>query len=87
MVNGQFAGYQYGGMDGGPKGVGMRTTVRKRMNITAVCMALFMPWILFTIIYSLFSFDLHYQSPALCYLLSALGLGLIVLFGVKGFLL
>jgi hypothetical protein len=85
MVNGNFAAYQQYGCIDGQKGLGVRTTTRKRMNITAVCLALFLPWIIFTVMYSLFSFDLHYKSPALCYMLAAFGLALVVLFGIKGF--
>merc|ERR1712137_593804 len=55
------------------------------MNIGAILMGLFVPWLIFTVVYALFSFEVHYKSPAVCYLLAALALGVVLLFGIKGF--
>jgi len=46
---------------------------RMRMNIVAIFVCLFLPWILFTLLYAVVSFRLHYKMPVLCWGLVALG--------------
>merc|ERR1719345_425183 len=44
-----------------------------RMNIVAVFVCLFVPWLLFTLLYANVSFHLHYKLPSLCWGLVVLG--------------
>jgi len=44
------------------------------MNIMAVFVSLFVPWILFTLLFADVSFRLHFKLPALCWGLVALGI-------------
>lgn len=46
---------------------------RMKMNIVAIFVSLFVPWLLFTLLYAVVSFRLHYKLPALCWALVALG--------------
>lgn len=52
-------------------GFGVKTVFlqgrRKRLNIVAMLLGLFLPWIVFSIVYAVMSFSLHYQQPWLCY--------------------
>lgn len=50
--------------------------VRRRLNLFAVCVNLFLPWILFSAIYGTMSFQVHYTRPHLA-MASILG-GLLV---------
>jgi len=74
----------YGDLGGryGAKAAPFAGGQRKRMNINAVCLSLFMPWLIFVSVYALFSFQIHYASPVLCYLLAFAGLALAIAFGV-----
>jgi len=47
---------------------------RRRLNIVAICISLFVPWLLFCIVYWAMSFSLHYKNPFLCYVVVLLGL-------------
>eukprot|EP00929_Paragymnodinium_shiwhaense_P119089 TRINITY_DN90977_c0_g1_i1.p1 TRINITY_DN90977_c0_g1~~TRINITY_DN90977_c0_g1_i1.p1 ORF type:complete len:336 (+),score=71.03 TRINITY_DN90977_c0_g1_i1:102-1109(+) len=40
----------------------------RRMNIAAICLSLFAPWLLFCAIHALLSFRIHYDMPAICYI-------------------
>jgi len=40
---------------------------RMKMNIVAIFVSLFLPWILFTLLYADVSFRLHYKFPSLCW--------------------
>lgn len=73
--------YQYGapGIEKSPFARGQRS----RLNLVAMCQCLFVPWILFCVVYAVMSFSLHYSQPALCYLVVAC-CGLVVL--TAGFL-
>lgn len=44
------------------------------MNLAAICLALFLPWVLFCIMYAVMSFSMHYNEKGLCYLSVFLGL-------------
>jgi hypothetical protein len=52
---------------------------RRRMNIVAICLNIFMPWALFSIIFAVMSFSLHYQHPWLVYFLLAFGMVLVLI--------
>jgi hypothetical protein len=43
------------------------------MNLVGICTSLFVPWVLFSILYAVISFEIHYKNASLCYLLEALG--------------
>lgn len=45
---------------------------RQRMNFVSLVQCLFIPWILFCIVYGVMSFHLHYTKPWLCWSLVAL---------------
>lgn len=40
---------------------------RRRINIVSVCACLFVPWILFMVVFSLLSFSWRYEYPGLCW--------------------
>jgi len=48
---------------------------RRRMNLGAVCLNIFLPWFLFSALYSVMSFTLHYSHPTLTWLLVCVGFG------------
>lgn len=54
---------------------------RKRMNLVGICVSLFVPWVLFSILYAVISFEVHYKNAGLCYLLEALGLVVVLACG------
>jgi hypothetical protein len=54
---------------------------RRRMNLVAVCINIFLPWFLFSAIYAIMSFTFHYQHPTLCWLLVFGGFGLAIATG------
>jgi hypothetical protein len=56
---------------------------RRRLNLVAVCICLFVPWILFCLMYSITSFHLYYKYPALAYFIVFLGLVFVCFLGVK----
>lgn len=42
---------------------------RRRLNIVAILISLFVPWLLFCFVYAILAFELHYKLPMLAYLL------------------
>lgn len=52
----------------------------KRMNAVALMVNLFVPWAIFTYVYAMIAFHIHYENPFLCYLLVCVpfAIGLIV---------
>ena len=44
------------------------------MNLVAICVNIFMPWLMFCIIYWALSFSFHYQYPTAAWMIFALGL-------------
>lgn len=52
---------------------------RRRMNIVAICLNIFMPWALFSIIFSIMSFSLHYQHPWIVNFILAFGAVLVLI--------
>jgi hypothetical protein len=55
---------------------------KKRINLVAVCLNIFLPWFVFSALYAILSFSFHYQSPSLAWL--CVGLGLVVVFMAVG---
>jgi len=47
---------------------------RKRMNLVGVVTSLFVPWVLFSVIFATMSFSVHYKQPGLAYFICAIGL-------------
>lgn len=52
------------------------------MDVVAVAECLLLPWILFCLLYGVFSFRLHYDQSALCWILVAAALAVVILCGV-----
>jgi len=52
---------------------------RRRMNMVAICLNIFLPWALFSVIFAVMSFSLHYQHPWLVHLILAFGAVLVLL--------
>lgn len=55
------------------------------MNIVAVAVALFLPWTLFSVIYAVISFSIHYTQPLLTYFVVFMGLVAVVATGALAF--
>jgi len=53
-----------------------------KMNIVAIFVSLFLPWIMFSLLYGAVSFRLHYRMPELCWGLVALSVICVLLIGV-----
>lgn len=47
---------------------------RRRINLVAICINIFLPWIVFCTVYAAMSFALHYQRPTLAWLVVVGGL-------------
>jgi len=54
---------------------------RQRIDICSLMLCLFVPWLLFVLVYALVSFKLHFWSAALCWGSAALALLLVVVAG------
>lgn len=39
---------------------------RKRMNVWAICINVFVPWIAFCLVFAMMSFEMHYKTPDAC---------------------
>mmetsp|Transcript_71902 Transcript_71902/g.124845 ORF Transcript_71902/g.124845 Transcript_71902/m.124845 type:complete len:330 (-) Transcript_71902:56-1045(-) len=46
---------------------------RRRMNLVAICLNIFMPWFLFCSLYGIMSFTVHYQHPTLAWFMVLMG--------------
>jgi len=51
---------------------------RRRMNLVAICVNIFLPWFVFSAIYATLSFSFHYQHPTAAWLV--FGLGVVAIF-------
>merc|ERR1719329_352289 len=38
------------------------------MNVLAICLSLFVPWLVFCAVLALLSFQFHFRSPLLCHM-------------------
>lgn len=55
---------------------------KKRVNLVAVCLNIFLPWFLFCSLYAVLSFSFHYQHPSAAW--SCVGLGFVVVLMALG---
>lgn len=55
---------------------------RRRLDLVAMCLCLFVPWIFFTGICALLSFSTHHRMGLLCWVVVFVGLIVAVIFGV-----
>jgi len=61
-----------------PAGKAFLRGQRQSLNIVAVCQCLFLPWVVFSVVFAVMSFSLHYWQPSLAYFIVACA-GLVVL--------
>merc|ERR1719210_3064480 len=54
---------------------------RRRMNIVSIGLAIFIPWVLFTTVFAVLSFTLHYTQPVLAYCIVGVGLVVVIVAG------
>lgn len=69
-------GAGYGGAGGGSV---FTPGKRRRLNLVAICVNIFVPWFLFVGIYAAMSFSLHYQRPTMAWLTVFLGYLLVIM--------
>eukprot|EP00444_Apocalathium_aciculiferum_P028610 CAMPEP_0183442132 /NCGR_PEP_ID=MMETSP0370-20130417/87105_1 /TAXON_ID=268820 /ORGANISM="Peridinium aciculiferum, Strain PAER-2" /LENGTH=335 /DNA_ID=CAMNT_0025631645 /DNA_START=67 /DNA_END=1071 /DNA_ORIENTATION=+ len=69
-----------GGM-GEDKGTFLRGR-RRRMNVQPLFLSVLVPWVLFSVLYAVLSFSIHYEAPVLCFGIVAAGFLAVVLVGV-----
>lgn len=55
---------------------------RRRLNVVAICISLFVPWLLFCFTCWIVSFSVHYSAPGLSYTLVALSLLFVLFLGM-----
>lgn len=55
---------------------------KKRVNLVAVCLNVFIPWLVFVGLYAILTFSFHYQHPTLAWV--CVGLGLLLVFAALG---
>jgi len=76
----------------GPSGYGGADTIikspyfqsrRRRLNLVAIFICLFVPWLLFCFMFWLTSFQMFYRKPALCFFIAFLALVFVIMLGVK----
>lgn len=46
---------------------------RRRINLVAICMNIFLPWFLFSSLYAIMSFSFHYQHPTWAWVMVFMG--------------
>lgn len=78
MKPGMMGGYpNYAGVQGpleaGAAGSVFAPGKRRRMNLVAICLNIFLPWFLFCTLYACLSFTFHYQHPTAAWGLVFLG--------------
>lgn len=56
---------------------------RKRMNVVAILLSLFVPWALFCIVFAILSFSIHFTHPEIAYVL--IGLSFLCVVGSSAF--
>mmetsp|Transcript_27763 Transcript_27763/g.60709 ORF Transcript_27763/g.60709 Transcript_27763/m.60709 type:complete len:313 (-) Transcript_27763:60-998(-) len=52
---------------------------KRRINLVAICVNIFLPWIVFVSLFAVLSFSLHYQHPQVAWSLVALAFGSVLL--------
>merc|ERR1719231_1915304 len=58
---------------------------RRRMNLVAICMNIFLPWFLFSALYAVLSFSFHYQHPTWAWILVGFGFLLVIAAGLLAY--
>lgn len=58
---------------------------RQRLNVVAILISLFVPWLLFCMIYWTMGFSLHYKNVVICYFLVLVGLCIVVVIGILAY--
>jgi len=56
---------------------------RRRLNLIAIAVCFFVPWLLFCFMFWLTSFKLFYRSPAWCFIIAIIFLVFVVVLGMK----
>lgn len=56
-----------------------KTGRHSRFNFPAICACLFLPWLLFCLMYSVMSFSLHYKEKGICYLCVFFGMIFVII--------
>lgn len=91
LANANYA--NYGGVEGFYGGVNAPAKTvfvpgkRRRINLVAVCINAFLPFLMFATLYCVMSFKFHYQSPNTCWMLAFAMLGIslfIMVFAIRG---
>jgi len=77
--------YGSSGFAVGPQKGGFVRGMRQRMNLVAILVSLFLPWLLFCLMFWAMSFSLHYSNPFFCYLLVFGGLCVVCITGLLAF--
>jgi len=83
-LNDREGQYAYGSYGSDVKVVSpFQRRYRKRMNVVAICVSLFVPWLIFITSFAVLSFTLRYTQPGLCFLIiAALGVLVLILGGL-----
>jgi len=69
-------------LPGGPKPSSIFTPgKRKRINMVAICINIFLPWMMFCGIFAALSFSFHYENPSAAWGLVGLGLVCVLISG------
>lgn len=63
----------YGAMDAKLQSAASLRNQRRRLNILGVATGFFVPWLLFTFVFAILSFSVHYTQPIVAYLCVSLG--------------
>ncbi|CAK0834819.1 unnamed protein product [Prorocentrum cordatum] len=74
-----------GGMDARASASVFTPGKRRRINLVAICLNIFLPWFLFSTLYAAMSFSIHYQRPAIAWLLVFLGFCTVILSGLLAY--
>mmetsp|Transcript_44857 Transcript_44857/g.81825 ORF Transcript_44857/g.81825 Transcript_44857/m.81825 type:complete len:306 (-) Transcript_44857:24-941(-) len=59
----------------------LKTHKPSKANLPNIALGLFLPWITFSVCFACFSFSLHYDKPAIAYMISAILLVAVLAFG------
>jgi len=58
---------------------------RRRMNLVAICLNIFLPWFLFSALYAVLSFSFHYQHPTWAWFIVGLGFLMVLMCGLLAY--
>jgi len=68
----------------GPSGIFMPGK-RRRINLVAVCLNLFLPWFLFSTVFAVLSFNFHYQHPSFAWMIVGLAFCIVIITALLAF--